>query len=382
MVRRLRGANIGFGFIAEAGHSPSYAATSGNPGDFEIVAIADISAARRAAARRVYPSARIYDNWEQLLNKEASNLDFVDITTPPYAHAEIANAALNHRLHVLCEKPLAASLEQAQAMVTHAANARRVLFPCHNYRHAPVVKAVRSLLAQDLIGPIQLVTLQTFRPTHARGVAEWRPDWRRECKYSAGGIAMDHGSHTFYLAFEWMRAFPTSITAKTSTCGDYDTEDNFSCTLTFPTGIAVANLTWTAGMRKVHYSLHGARGAITVEDDEVRVMTNPNIQPLDSVARNRINSIIPSDWMDASHKDWFGSLLEGFRVAIETQQWVNDDTIDAIMCMATIHASYSSARQEARELPIGKVSSLIIPSAPERTHQLSGATLHDFATNS
>ena len=86
--------------------------------------------------------------------------------------------------------------------------------------------------------------------------------------------------------------------------------------------------------------------------------------------------------MDASHKDWFGSLLEDFRSAIEAQQWVNDDTIDAIVCMATIDTSYSSARQEARELPIGKVSSFITPSEPGHSHRLSGATLHDFPQNS
>ena len=167
MTRTLRGACIGYGFISEGGHSPSYRLRSETPGDYEIVAVADITPARRAAAARTYPKARLYESWERLLDKESKNLDFVDITTPPYAHAEIAHAALDCRLHVLCEKPLAATAKQAQLMAAHAARAHRVLFPCHNYRHAPVVKAVRSVLAQNIIGNVQLVTLQTFRPTHA-----------------------------------------------------------------------------------------------------------------------------------------------------------------------------------------------------------------------
>ena len=89
-----------------------------------------------------------------------------------------------------------------------------MIYPCHNYKHAPVIKAVRGVIEAGRIGKVHLVTLQTFRNTHAKGVTGWRTDWRRERRYSGGGIAMDHGSHTFYLAFEWLRAYPTAITAR------------------------------------------------------------------------------------------------------------------------------------------------------------------------
>ena len=99
-------------------------------------------------------------------------------------------------------------------MLRHATRAERVIYPCHNYKHAPVIKAVRGVIESGRIGKVHLVTLQTFRNTHAQGRPGWRTDWRRERRYSGGGIAMDHGSHTFYLAFEWMRAYPTAITAR------------------------------------------------------------------------------------------------------------------------------------------------------------------------
>jgi predicted dehydrogenase len=380
VTRRLRGACIGYGFISEGGHSPSYRLRRDNPGDFEIVAVADITPTRRAAAGKAYPDARLYESWERLLDKEAKNLDFVDITTPPYAHAEIAHAALDCRLHVLCEKPLAATVRQAQLMAAHAARVRRVLFPCHNYRHAPVVKAVRSVLAQNIIGNVRLATLQTFRPTHARGVLDWRPDWRRERKYSAGGIAMDHGSHTFYLAFEWMRSYPSHVTAKATTLGAFDTEDNFSCTLTFPTGIAVAHLTWTAGTRKVLYTLHGERGSITVDDDEVKVLAaGASDLSVGSPTGSHGTQLVPSHWKDASHREWFGSLLDGFRDAIDAEQWVSADTIDSVMCMATIETAYASAEQSSRELPIRDAALQIVPSQAERPHRGFGLHLNDCA---
>ena len=383
MNKRLRGACIGYGFISSGGHAPSYRMRSDNPGDFEVVAVADSCLGRRAAAAKDFPGARIYESWQQLIESENRNIDFLDITTPPSAHAEITHAALDAGLHVLCEKPLAASIDEAQAMARHAARAKRVLFPCHNYRHAPVVKAVRAVLEQNIIGPVHMTTLQTFRPTHAKGVVEWHPHWRRERRYSAGGIAMDHGSHTFYLSFEWMRSYPTSVTAKATTLGDFDTEDNFSCTLTFPTGVTTAHLTWTAGVRKVLYTLHGDRGAIIVDDDEVKVLSASPVPTsiLGELAASN-TSIVPSHWGDASHKEWFSSLLDDFKYAIETDQWVGSDAIDSVMCMNVIQTAYKSAQQGSRELAIREATSLLKHGEAERAPRMVGVQLADSASRS
>jgi len=289
------------------------------------------------------PRARIYASHTELLRAEAGNVDFVDIATPPYAHAEVAHAALGAGLHVLCEKPVAISSDEAQSMAEHADRARRVFYPCHNYKHAPVIKAVRSILERGTVGKIHLVTLQTFRTTHARGTRDWRPDWRRERMFAGGGIAMDHGSHTFYLAFEWLRSHPTSMGAKTFNSDGADTEDNFSCTLTFPTGIASAHLTWTAGARKVLYTLHGDRGAITVDDDVIEVLSR------DGSAHDESQSV-PSQWMDASHKEWFSSLLDQFAQAIDRRDFVSHDTLDALQCVRVISAGYASAARGGREV--------------------------------
>jgi hypothetical protein len=56
--------------------------------------------------------------------------------------------------------------------------------------------------------------------------------------------------------------------------------------------------------------------------------------------------------MDASHKEWFNSLLCDFSAAIEYHRWVSHDTLDALTCMNTIHAAYSSANQHSREVTI------------------------------
>jgi predicted dehydrogenase len=345
MTRPLQGAQIGFGFIAEKGHTPAYL---GHPDQLQIVAVADVCAARRERARQVLPHARIYSDTKTLLSAEAKQLDFVDIATPPCDHAAIAHAAFEHGLHVFCEKPIATSAADARAMLDHAAAAKRVFFPSHNYKHAPVIKAIRKVLESGELGPIHLVTLDTFRTTHAKGVAEWQPDWRRSRTSSGGGIAMDHGSHTFYLAFDWLASQPTSISAKMSNLSTFDTEDNFSCTVTFPTGIAVAQLTWNSGFRKVIYTLHGANGAIKVEDDEIEIHRKRAGGQIDV---ERISAA--SHWMDASHAEWFKPLQGQFVQQIRNQQWISQEARDAAMCVQLIETAYASARADSKQLAIG-----------------------------
>jgi predicted dehydrogenase len=358
-MQKLRGALIGYGFIMEKGHAAGYQQRGAGSGDVEIVAIADISPTQRAVAQAAWPGARLYDDARALLAAEADKLDFVDIATPPSDHAEIALEALSLGLHVLCEKPLAATIDEARSMLRQAVKSERVIFPCHNYKHAPVIKTVRGILKTGRIGKVHLVTLQTFRNTHAKGVTGWRSDWRRERRFSGGGIAMDHGSHTFYLAFEWLGSYPTGITARAATLGPFDTEDDFACSLRFPTGTASAHLSWNAGVRKVLYTLHGEHGAIRVEDDDVELAVQergagtggPTTWTFDRQA-------ISSDWMDSSHVTWFNSLFDDFKAAIAKREFVGREAEEAFLCVQLISTAYASARDGSRELPLPGLAAL------------------------
>jgi predicted dehydrogenase len=355
LPQTLRGAIVGYGFISERGHVPAYALPG--PTRFDVVAVADTCAARREKARTDLPRARVYSTHEELLEAEKGRIDFVDVTTPPCDHARIARNALARGLHVLCEKPLATSGVEARAMATQAREVRRVLFPSHNYKHAPVIKTVRRVLDSGIVGDVNLVTLQTFRSTHAKGVDEWRRDWRRENRYSGGGIAMDHGSHTFYLAFDWFGTYPTAISAKMATRPTpegFDTEDNFSCAITFPNGTATAHLSWTSGVRKVIYTIHGERGAIRVEDDDVEVAVmseSADGRSAWEMSKERVSS----DWMDASHVGWFRSLFDQFAGAVAKDDYFGRELETSVRCVELISAAYASARDRSTERPVATV---------------------------
>jgi predicted dehydrogenase len=339
----LKGAIAGFGFISGKGHFPAYQKRD----DVEIVAIADVAPARLDAARAVAPKARLYATADQMLAQE-KQLDFVDIATPPVDHARIALAAAARGAHVLCEKPLTTSVAEALALVEAARKHHRVIFPAHNYKHAPVVKFSREVIESGRIGQVRAVTLNTFRTTHAKGVPEWRTDWRRDRKTSGGGIAMDHGSHSFYLTFAWLNSLPTHVTAKALTLdSQWDTEDNLNCVLTFPTGYAHAFLTWTAGVRKVVYSLQGTDGALVIDDDDWELTTGkrsgkPKVE----------TGVIESDWMDASHTKWFNSLFDQFKAAIAKGEHVHRELREAVACVQIIETCYRSNAEGCRELSL------------------------------
>ncbi|RZA08584.1 MAG: Gfo/Idh/MocA family oxidoreductase, partial [Proteobacteria bacterium] len=342
---------VGYGFISGKGHVPAFL----NRADVEVVAVADICAARRELAAAALPAARIYESYQAMLAGE-KQLDVVDIATPPCDHAAIAIAALEAGHHVLCEKPLAPTTAEARAMLAAAAKNKRVLFPCHNYKHAPVVKVIQDAIDSGRIGAVTGVTLQTFRNTHAKGVKEWRTDWRRDFKTSGGGIAMDHGSHTFYLTFAWMKALPISLTAKAVKLSEeWDTEDNLTVTLEFPgKRFAHSYLSWTAGMRKVIYTVQGTKGGIVVNDDEAEITVGfPNTgSHAGSEDHNVEKFTIESDWMDASHTKWFNSMFDKFLGCVERGDYVNDEIRESYACVEIIEKSYRSSAEKSLELDL------------------------------
>jgi predicted dehydrogenase len=354
----IKGAIVGLGYIAGKGHLPAYLAMK----DVRIVAVADITPARLALARQMIPGVRTYATHEELLAAE-QELDFIDIATPPCDHAPIALAAAARGIHVLCEKPLTTSTESARKLLLTAAQRRVVIYPCHNYKHAPVIKTVREILASGKIGDVTTVTLNTYRPTHARGVAEWLADWRRIKSYSGGGIAMDHGAHSFYLMFLFMGDYPVSVAAKALTVhGAWDTEDNVTAALSFPRGFANVFLTWTAGARKVIYTLQGTRGAITISDDDFELATADGVE----------KRTIVSAFNDASHTGWFTSLFQSFRDAIAREDYVSDELREAYLSCHLIERIYDSAADGCRELPIDGSFGFLRAAADKPRRRASG----------
>ena len=145
--------------------------------------------------------------------------------------------------------------------------------------------------------------------------------------------------------------------------GPFDTEDDFSCSLRFPTGVASAHLSWNAGVRKVMYTVHGDRGAIRVEDDDIEVAIASGPRQ----ARRRDGGVawrfereaIASDWMDSSHVDLVQLAVRRLQAARSTGASSSGRRREeAFLCVQLIATAYASAREGSRELPLAGLAAL------------------------
>src|SRR5438046_2689405 len=112
-IEMKRLALIGCGAVTEFFHAPCLTVLSGLE-SLEVSAIVDPSAPRRAAIKKFFPKAAEFDSSDKVLPEQA---DAALIASPPRYHAPQSIELLRKGLHVLCEKPMAASVNEAEAMI-------------------------------------------------------------------------------------------------------------------------------------------------------------------------------------------------------------------------------------------------------------------------
>ncbi|UED87677.1 Gfo/Idh/MocA family protein [Streptomyces profundus] len=157
----------------------------------------DQAAVNAAADRLGWASAET--DWRALIARD--DIQLVDICSPGDSHAEIAIAALEAGKHVLCEKPLANTVAEAEAMVAAATAARargQLAMVGFNYRRVPALAQARKMIAEGRIG--------TLRHVRAVYLQDWGADpelklvWRLRKETAGSGALGDLGAHVVDLA--------------------------------------------------------------------------------------------------------------------------------------------------------------------------------------
>ena len=180
---------IGCGKIAQVRHIPEYAA---NP-DCELVAFFNPNRKRAEDMAEKY-GGKVYDTAEELLADPT--IDAVSVCAANYAHAELTIKALKAGKHVLCEKPMATTIEDCEVMVAAAQESGKFLMIGHNQRLAKAHVKAKELIDAGLIGNII-----TFRTTFGHGGPEtWsinpgKNTWFFDKKKAAMGVMADLGVH-------------------------------------------------------------------------------------------------------------------------------------------------------------------------------------------
>ncbi|MEU8304140.1 Gfo/Idh/MocA family oxidoreductase [Actinomadura sp. NPDC048955] len=187
---------VGHAFMGRA-HSQAWRSVGpffGPPLTPVMTALAGRSAERARAAADALGWASVETDWKELLRRD--DVQLVDICTPGDSHAEIAVAALDAGKHVLCEKPLANSVAEAEAMAAAAERARErgirsmVGF---NYRRVPAVTLARRLVDEGRIGAVRHVRAQYLQDWLADPEAPFT--WRMDRDRAGTGALGDIGAH-------------------------------------------------------------------------------------------------------------------------------------------------------------------------------------------
>jgi len=193
---------------------------------FELVAGALSSDPRRAQASAAEAGiARSYADWNEMARAEAARDDGIDavaIVTPNHLHAPVATAFLEAGIHVVCDKPLAISLAEGEALARLAREKNKLFALTHTYSGYPLVRHARELIERGELGELRVVQVEYAQdwlaePIETSGVnkqAGWRTD---PALAGPAGCLGDIGTHAYHLAAFVTGMTPSALSAELHT---------------------------------------------------------------------------------------------------------------------------------------------------------------------
>lgn len=212
----IKVAIVGTGNISRM-HIEAYKAF---PARCEIVALVDIYP-EKAEQRKEYfklDKARVFNSHKQILDDP--EIDLVSVCTPPYCHAEISIDCLSHGKHVLVEKPMAASLEECDAMIAAAEKSGKIFSVVAQNRFRNPIMNLKKTLDSGLIGRVLHAQIDSlWWRGHCYYDLWWRGLWEKE----GGGCTLNHAVHHIDM-LSWMMGMPGSVTAVISNAGHDNSE--------------------------------------------------------------------------------------------------------------------------------------------------------------
>ena len=283
-IERLRVGVLGMGFMGGT-HTQAWQrvkATFNLPIDIEMKALFDMSESSLALNGARYEFERTTQDWREVC--EADDIDVVSICTPNFAHLEAAELALSTGKHVWCEKPMATSIADAEAMVALAeagkAQGLKTILG-YNYMKSPTLLAIKKLIEDGVIGDI----------VHFNGVytedfmcdMDMPHSWRLTKAGGGKGALGDMGSHQVSMAI-WLCGPIREVASRLQTVHhqrpdmntgemkQVETDDQFSAIGTFHSGaLFTLHTSWLGQGHKMQlgFDVAGTKGAIRFDQERM-----------------------------------------------------------------------------------------------------------------
>ena len=317
----LRMGIVGAGRIAG-----SYAAAHAACGEVSMVGVADTnSEAGKLLAERI--DCVSYDSHEELHDRVAP--EAVLICTPPNTHFAIATYFLEQGVHVMCEKPLAVSVDEARLMIRTAESAGAVLTMASKFRFVEDVSRARSIIESGILGELILIE-NTFASR-----VDMTHRWNSDPTVAGGGVLIDNGTHSVDLTRYFLGPIAEVMAVEGRRVQDLDVEDTAQLFLRNHVSVrATIDLSWSLDKERDGYlDIYGSDGTILL-----------------GWARSRYRQSSAVDWVDFgdgySKERAIRNQLVNFTKSIREDEELVITAEDALASVEVIRAAYQSLSRD------------------------------------
>jgi predicted dehydrogenase len=283
--------------------------------------------------------AQAYSNWADVVKRR--DIESIVICTPPHLHSQIALEAFDSGKHVLCEKPLARTVAEAEQMVDKAREAGLTLKCGFNHRHHPAILQAKKYVDSNLLGKLHFARSR-YGICGRQGLEK---EWRANPAFASGGQLMEQGIHSIDL-FRWFLGEPKQITAVVSTLywNIAPLEDNaFAIMKTHDGKLAELHTSLTSWKNTFSFDIFGDEGYISTEGLGGSYGTERLVHLQKDFTKPFREQIVEYRGEDQSwNNEW-----NEFETAIAEHREPLGNGEDGLQAMRIVTAAYSSSKENA-----------------------------------
>jgi predicted dehydrogenase len=327
-----------------------------------------------ASAYGVAPE-RTYATWQDMLSAEMERLDAVVVLTPTPTHAEIVAVCLRAGMPVICEKSLAADVDEARRILTARDEAKGFLAITYNYSGYPMVRELRNLIRRGVLGRIlhfqAEMPQEGFRRVDAQGKQPVPQAWRLSDR-SIPVIYLDLGVHLHHVLHYLTEQHPLEVVADQRSYGWFEVMDNVTCLCRYTDGIqgqiwfSKSALGQRNGLRfRIYGSEASAEWYQANPEEVVLSFVDGRRQILDRAATvevanlkryNRFKAGHPAGFIEA-FANLYGDIADALALYQDAGTWVSDEVFSADLAAegllaleAMVRSSHSGSWEKVGKL--------------------------------
>ncbi|PZO39811.1 MAG: gfo/Idh/MocA family oxidoreductase [Pseudanabaena frigida] len=314
-----------FGLVGAGAIAQSYIQAFESTEIAQLVGVADIDLGRaKALSDRV--GSQSFSSPEEML--DGVEIDAAIVCTPPITHLEVCRYLLEHKIHVLCEKPLSVNSASAKLMIEAAKQSSVILTMASKFRYVEDVIHAKQIVSSGILGEIVL-----FENAFT-GRVDMSKRWNSQPQISGGGVLIDNGTHSVDIMRYFLGSLAEIQVVEGKRIQGLEVEDTVQIFVKSASGVrGNIDLSWSINKELDSYiRIYGSQGTISVGWKE-------------------------SKYRQASSSDWvvfgkgynkvqaFRSQIENFAKAISGQETLLITAEDGLASVEAIESAYAAMRQ-------------------------------------